>query len=288
MRKEPRNRYDSAAALAEDLRRFAAGEPILARRAGPLERLLVWCRRRPAVTLLALLLILSVAGGFAGVLWKWRDAEYHKQQARQAEQCALAREQATAQALTYVSASAVADTFKAFNGRTSLLAQVGKRPQAIRTLQRSCSLGEQLLDDNSHPRLPLSLVEQYAQLAVFQAAAGQRDEAIASCRRGLELLDRLTATDRTEVADPKTLALTCFLLGGVLMNLHRPEEAVHPFEQAIQLQRVVFEQDTTDRTRRKALSHFYFHLAHVQRQAGRVDDSAATSRAPKAVAERTR
>lgn len=46
--KDPRARYVSALALAEDLERFLSGETILARRAGPIERTVKWCRRRPA------------------------------------------------------------------------------------------------------------------------------------------------------------------------------------------------------------------------------------------------
>jgi eukaryotic-like serine/threonine-protein kinase len=62
--KEPRARYGSAAALAEDLERWLAGDPILARPAGLPERVWRWCRRRPAlaaVSALALLLVIMVA-----------------------------------------------------------------------------------------------------------------------------------------------------------------------------------------------------------------------------------
>src|SRR5262249_17593229 len=48
LRKEPERRYPDAAALAEELRRYRAGEPIRARPAGRAERLLKWARRRPA------------------------------------------------------------------------------------------------------------------------------------------------------------------------------------------------------------------------------------------------
>jgi WD40 repeat protein len=51
--KEPRRRYDSAAALADDLERWLAGEPIQARAVGTWERLYRWCRRNPRVASLS-------------------------------------------------------------------------------------------------------------------------------------------------------------------------------------------------------------------------------------------
>ncbi len=47
--KDPRRRYTSAEALADDLARFASNEPILARPVGRTERLVKWVRRRPAL-----------------------------------------------------------------------------------------------------------------------------------------------------------------------------------------------------------------------------------------------
>jgi hypothetical protein len=52
LHKEPRKRYASALALAEDLRCFLAGEPARARRVGLGERALKWVNRRPAAAVL--------------------------------------------------------------------------------------------------------------------------------------------------------------------------------------------------------------------------------------------
>jgi serine/threonine protein kinase len=50
MEKDPRRRYQTAAAMAEDLRRCAEGRPILARRTSRLTRAVRWVRRRKALT----------------------------------------------------------------------------------------------------------------------------------------------------------------------------------------------------------------------------------------------
>jgi len=47
--KDPAERYASAEALAEDLRRFLADRPVKARRASAAEQLWRWARRNPAV-----------------------------------------------------------------------------------------------------------------------------------------------------------------------------------------------------------------------------------------------
>ena len=52
LQKEPEGRYHTAGELAEDLRRFIAGEPIRARPIGRVERLRRWCARNPGTALL--------------------------------------------------------------------------------------------------------------------------------------------------------------------------------------------------------------------------------------------
>ncbi|MBX7211279.1 MAG: protein kinase [Verrucomicrobiaceae bacterium] len=76
LEKNPADRYGSAVALAEDLERFARGEPVLAVPHSLPERVWRWAKRRPRSAALLTLCALSLIGGVAGVLWQWRKAEH--------------------------------------------------------------------------------------------------------------------------------------------------------------------------------------------------------------------
>jgi tetratricopeptide (TPR) repeat protein len=67
LEKDPDRRYQTAGAMAEDLRRYGNRFAISARRAGPVQRLVKWVKRRPAVaaSLGCVLVAVCVALGFA-------------------------------------------------------------------------------------------------------------------------------------------------------------------------------------------------------------------------------
>jgi tRNA A-37 threonylcarbamoyl transferase component Bud32 len=98
LQKTPARRYAGAAELADDLRRFREGRPILARPSGVVERSWRWCRRNPGwaamvASLLALLLIVAV-GSSVGALWLGQalgDAQANLVRAQQAERASEER-----------------------------------------------------------------------------------------------------------------------------------------------------------------------------------------------------
>jgi tetratricopeptide (TPR) repeat protein len=75
MAKEPAKRYATALELANDLRRFLGGEPIVARPVGAIERAVKWVRRNPVVTGATAVVVLALAAGTTVSYVKYRDAE---------------------------------------------------------------------------------------------------------------------------------------------------------------------------------------------------------------------
>src|SRR5207245_2640882 len=81
LEKDPQRRYASASALADDLDRWLAGEPILARPLSRPERLFRWAKRQPAIASLTLTIILNASLGLFGVLNQWQLAVASEQRA---------------------------------------------------------------------------------------------------------------------------------------------------------------------------------------------------------------
>jgi tRNA A-37 threonylcarbamoyl transferase component Bud32 len=75
LEKEPRKRYASAELLADDLRRFLTGQPVLARPTPWWERCHKWARREPRVAALIALVCLVTLVGLVTTATLWRVAE---------------------------------------------------------------------------------------------------------------------------------------------------------------------------------------------------------------------
>ena len=120
LEKEPSGRYESAAALADDLHRFLHHLPIRARPITFWERAWKWSRRRPAVAALSIALALVAVAGAAAVVWQWQRAE----QKAEDEFIARQRAQENANSFERLSASMMLD-------RAATLCESGQVDQGL-------------------------------------------------------------------------------------------------------------------------------------------------------------
>jgi WD40 repeat protein/serine/threonine protein kinase len=82
LQKDPRRRYPSAAALADDLERYLRDEPIQARPTAQWERAWKWTRRHPALAVIVFLFAVPIPLLLVLSLLEWRDASAARDVAR--------------------------------------------------------------------------------------------------------------------------------------------------------------------------------------------------------------
>jgi serine/threonine protein kinase len=89
MRKEPRNRYQTALSLAEDVRSYLEGKPIAAAPESIGYRLKKYVRRHRAAVVATSLVGIALLTGLGTALYGWRETTIAKNQALEAKQDAL-------------------------------------------------------------------------------------------------------------------------------------------------------------------------------------------------------
>jgi WD40 repeat protein len=177
LEKEPGKRYASAAALGEDLGRYLAGEPILARPVTRSERAFKWARRKPAIAALLGLVALVAALGLGGVLWQWRQAVRARGVAE--------RETARAKSQTELAGERLADAVKARAEERKQTELAEQRLQdtlkARAEEKKQTELAEQRLYD-----VRMTLVEHYWEDYNGEFLRQALDEQVPARQRGID------------------------------------------------------------------------------------------------------
>lgn len=151
LEKEPRRRYASAEALADDLQRYRAGEPILARPTPVRERMWKWARRRPIVAGLIAAIVVVTTLGFGLVFWQWSIAREQwgfaearagaEREARNDAQEKEKREREARNALATLSARVMLD-------QGALVCSQGELDRGLLLLARGLDLAVQAQDND--------------------------------------------------------------------------------------------------------------------------------------------
>jgi serine/threonine-protein kinase len=227
--KEPGRRYQGAAEMRDDLRRWLAGEPIRARPAGALERGWRWCRRNPVVAGLLSALVVVLAGGLIGVTAFWRMAVHERGLAEaegreavgQAARAEEEKEKATQHAARAEAEKARArkNLERALQAIDQMLNRLGDEglayvpqfgPERRRILSDALALYKGLLEENSsEPRARFETGRAYWRMGDIHRLLGQKKEARADYERAAALLEGLNKASPDDPEYQAALA-TCY------------------------------------------------------------------------------
>jgi tetratricopeptide (TPR) repeat protein len=231
LEKEPPRRYASALDLAEDLRRFLAGEAVRARPVGRAGRAWRWCRRRPALAVLSLALAVTASAGVALVAREWRRAEvnYHTAERLRGETAAHLREADDSFRLAH---RAVKDFSTLVEGKDAA-DDPGLQPLRKELLKMARTYYEEFLRQHADdPALREELAETATRLAAITHEIGSPEEALEAYQRSLALYMESLQADPGSASLCLRVATLHDDVGIVLETLGRHEEALRSLEQA--------------------------------------------------------
>jgi tetratricopeptide (TPR) repeat protein len=265
LNKEPARRYASAAALADDLRRWLEGRPILARPSPWWERAWKWAKRRPAAAALvgvgALTVAGLIAGGFVYAGFEHRHMEIERaaaaehrhtaevERAAAQEQRRLRREADEAREKAEHSQARADKNFaRASNAVKSLLERVGRarlahepRMEQVRRqlLQEAVARQQEFLDEASDdPSVKLDNARTCSALAEVLVMLGDYGEAEKRLTQSLGLLEGLAGRPGEEgfrLNVERERAAAYFDLGRLRRDLRRPDDAERDYRRALAL-----------------------------------------------------
>jgi serine/threonine protein kinase/Tfp pilus assembly protein PilF len=225
LEKEPARRYSSADALAADMQRFLAREPIQARAVSQGEKLWRWCRRKPGVSALIAALLLVFLAGSSAVLWQWRRASRERDAARHAKERAERQLQIV-------------------QDRVDRLDRLGhdllRKPGLYRTgkavLEEALAFYKELLpNEGNDPNVRREAAKRFGQVAWIHNILGQADKASDAWDHQARLQTSLLNENPADNAMRMTLADIHRWRGNTFRSLGKTREARQAYDQAAEL-----------------------------------------------------
>jgi tetratricopeptide (TPR) repeat protein len=265
--KEPSSRYASAQELAEDLRRFLAGEPIRAHPATFTDRLGKWVNRRPVVAGLLAALFLAVVGGAMGIIWQWQRAE---QNAGVAERNARDFKQERDKAVE--ERGRAERHLKSARESIDELAKLGDQlytqPQMTRTgrtlLEKVLAFYQEVLkDESTDPVVRLGTAQICGYVAGIRHTLGQWDLAIEAFEQENTLLEGLLREEPEKMLYRQRLAQSLRRRANVLRDVGKTLEARAAYQDAARLGEEILATAPANATYQSGLANTLFNMTTV-------------------------
>lgn len=242
LEKTPSRRYESAAALTADLRRFLNDEPIAARAVRTTEKGVRWLRKHPAITATTFAVIVLFVVGLSAIIHEANranesefDLRIQRDEARRMERMAI-EERDLAEAARESAEASLRRAIAAVESLTAVGERLQQMPHQQQTSQEIFNSAVTFYEDFLLPARQDSADSLRFATALIRAAEiggmlGDRQAAQEQIQRAIEILG---TGPQQRVTDPRrglSLAYAVWVRGTLMQSWQRPEVALQAFSQ---------------------------------------------------------
>jgi tetratricopeptide (TPR) repeat protein len=291
--KQPQQRYATATDLADDLRRFVAGEPILARPVGPIERAVRWGQRNPAVAALAAGIVVALACGTAAstslAIWAVREKNHAATQARRADNHARqargsAQQEQSARKLAeyrFTQAEKAVEQYLDGIENNEQLQEADFFELRKQLLTSAVPFYEEFVRQKpGDADLDAKRGSAYGRLGLLRRQLGEHERAAADFAQMQAIFKRLGQRDPNVRSE---LAKGHYSLSKVFYDLGRHREAADECQASLDLYRKLVAEFPEAPEYRRQLGLCWWHLGLLRKIAGKVSEAEAELRGALAV-----
>jgi len=229
-------RYDSAAGLAADIRRYLDGDPVVARPPSVHYRLRKFARKHRVGVMAASLVLLTLIGAFLGTSWgMWQAIEARKHEETQRKIASLARDEAEkqkqeAEAALRRERDLLIESIELAEQLGSQFFDAGERELALPLFEKSWRRSRDILG----PESEITLRQMYSVSYLYGL-----DNRIAEAIPILEELCRLAP--QVHGYDDRSTRVAHNNLASYYLRVNRVEEAKQLFEQVFEMQQATMD-----------------------------------------------
>ncbi|MDQ4122646.1 MAG: protein kinase [Acidobacteriota bacterium] len=308
LKKEPHRRYKSVEQFSEDVRRYLAGLPVLARPDTISYRAEKFFRRNRVAAIAATFVLLALCGGAAATLWQARTARFERDRAerrfndvRQLANSFLfeindeierspirARELAVRRGVEYLDSLAVeagsdlslqselAAGYERIGAVQGALfkSNLGDSGGALESYRKSLRLRQAIYDaDPGNIAAGLQLAAGYRLVGEALMTTGSSAEAIENNRRAVSLIEELHRIAPQNAEVRLQLARSLGMLGQSILRVGDLNEVLSNYVRAHDIFKTLSAENPADVNRQQRLFVILTYLGYVRQQMGQQSEA---------------